>query len=101
MPKSEYNKSIQNNTPPHKTEDNEMASKINWKPIEEMDLDDGTHTCYGTTDKKGCFVWLTQISDDTWDVERSDTTHSGCIVTMVNCKTLTSAKRWAARYMDI
>ncbi len=78
-----------------------MASKINWKPIEEMDLDDGTHTCYSTTDKSGCFVWLTQISDDTWDVERSDTMHSGCIITMVNCKTLTSAKRWAARYMDI
>lgn len=79
-----------------------MAKKINWQPIAEMDLDDGTHTCYSTTDKQGRFVWLTQISDDTWDVELGRYPGKGyCFTTMCNCKTLTSAKRWAARYLNI
>lgn len=77
-----------------------MAKKPDWQPIAEMDLDDGTHTCYSTTDTQGCFVWLTQISDDTWDVERATIPGKGTeFVTMANCKTLTSAKRWAARYL--
>jgi hypothetical protein len=79
-----------------------MANRTKWEPVAEMDLDDGTHTCYSTTDKCGHFVWLTQISDDSWDVERS--CRPGCgegFTTLVNCKTLTSAKRWAARYLDI
>lgn len=79
-----------------------MANKIHWRPIEEMDLEDGTHTGYATTDKNGHFVWLTQISDDTWDVEIVRHPDGlGEFVTLVNCKTLTSAKRWAARYLNI
>ena len=78
-----------------------MANKITWTPIEEMDLDNGQHTCYATTDRTGRRYWLTQIADDTWDVEMEDksTSESGCYVTIVNCKTLTSAKRYAARYL--
>ena len=79
-----------------------MASKIAWNPVPEMDLDDGTHTCFSTVDKSGRFVWLTQISDNTWDVELGQYPGEGdCFTTMCNCKTLTSAKRWAARYLNI
>lgn len=71
-------------------------AKYNWKPIEEMDLDDGTHTCYVV--EKGRFrLYLTQISDGTWDVEQQ-WIGSMNYTTLVNCKTLTSAKRWAALY---
>lgn len=78
-----------------------MAHKFDWLPIEEMDLEDGTHTGYAAKDRNGEYVWLTQISDNTWDVEvkvRSDYGTS-TFNTLVNCKTLTSAKRWAARYL--
>lgn len=79
-----------------------MASKTKWEPVAEMDLDDGTHTCYATTDNRGHFVWLTQISDNSWDVERSYLPGVGEVfTTLVNCKTLTSAKRWAARYLSM
>ena len=76
-------------------------TKYDWHPILEMDLDDGTHTCYSTEIVSGnstFFVYCTQISDDTWDVEflRKGTDN---YITLVNCKTLTSAKRWAARYL--
>lgn len=76
-----------------------MASKIQWNPIEEMDLDNGQHTCYATTDRTGRRYWLTQMPDDTWDVEMGARDESGCFITIVNCKTLTSAKRYAARYL--
>ena len=36
--------------------------------------------------------------DITWDVERAYY-YGGNIYTVVNCKTLTSAKRYAARYL--
>lgn len=74
-------------------------AKYNWHPIEEMDLDEGTHTCYATTDHDGRFIWLTQISDDTWDVEiATKAGDSTTFYTMMNCKTLTSAKRWVSQY---
>ena len=76
-----------------------MATKITWTPIEEMDLDNGEHTCYSTITPTGLFVWLTQIADDTWDVELGAREEPGCFVTIANCKTLTSAKRYAARYL--
>lgn len=80
---------------------NNMA-KYNWIPVEEMDLEDGTHTCYAAeTDE--WFLWLTQISDDTWDVEakrkcRIAGESEHFIQTVANCKSLTSAKRWVSRY---
>lgn len=70
-------------------------AKYDWKPIEEMDLEDGTHTCYAI--RIGDSFWYcTQISDDTWDVEERRV-GSDYYTTHVNCKTLTSAKRWVAR----
>ena len=77
-------------------------TKYEWVPLEEMDLDDGTHTCYSAAtglEPLQCdpFLYLTQLADDTWDVEMCVRGTSN-FVTLVNCKTLTSAKRWVARY---
>lgn len=78
-----------------------MTHKFNWQPILEMDLDDGTHTGYAAEDREGRDIWLTQISDDTWDVEVKARSAYGTstFVTLANCKTLTSAKRWVSRYL--
>lgn len=72
-------------------------AKYNWTPDWDYDMDDGTHTCY-TTENHGWRVYLNQVSDGTWDV---DLLRIGTMdfVTQANCKTLTSAKRWVARYL--
>ena len=70
-------------------------AKYDWKPIEEMDLEDGTHTCFSVRIGNS-FWYCTQISDDTWDVEECRV-GSDYYTTHVNCKTLTSAKRWVSR----
>lgn len=72
--------------------------KASWTPIAEMDLESGAHTCYATPTRHGTFVWLTQLGDDSWDVELHPLP-GGEFVTVVNCKTLVSAKRYAARYL--
>ena len=82
-----------------------MKTKYNWQPIEEMDLDDGTHTCFGADDGS-YFLYCTQIADGTWDCETQRKirvpglgTITPCgFITHANCKTLSSAKRWFARY---
>lgn len=75
-----------------------MAKYI-WNPVEEMDLDDGSHTCYATETEKN-FIWLTQITDNTWDVEvkQKEDMPANTYTTVANCKTLASAKRWVSRY---
>ena len=77
-----------------------MTHKYTWTPVEEMDLDDGTHTCYSSKTAQGKLVTLTQLWNDTWDVEKWYKTADGSMhfSTLCNCKTLTSAKRWVARY---
>lgn len=70
--------------------------KYEWKPIKEMDMEDGTHTCYAT-EIGSYYVYLTQTANGTWDVEQKKKKET-YIVTRVNCKTLTSAKRWVSRY---
>ena len=78
-----------------------MAAKNEWIPILEMDEEDGTHTCYSSVTAAGRFVWLTQFPDG-WHVEKSiayaGDPYNG-IKTLAICKTLTSAKRYAARYV--
>ena len=66
-----------------------------WNPIAEMDLDDGTHTCYVRPIGRH-FVFLTQLANGTWDVEWS-WIHGGEYTTMCNCKTLRYAKSWVTR----
>lgn len=78
-----------------------MATKIVWSPILGMDMEDGTHTCYSSTTADRRYVWLTQFPDG-WHVERSiayiGDGYNG-LKTLAICKTLTSAKRYAARYV--
>ena len=71
-------------------------TKAKWTPILEMDLDDGTHTCY-CWEVDSYFCYLTQLTDDTWDVELLDK-ETKLMSTLANCRTLTSAKRWFTRY---
>ena len=71
-------------------------AKANWTPVFEMDLDDGTHTCY-CWEVDSHFCYLTQQADDTWDVELLDK-ETKLLSTIANCKTLVSAKRWFSRY---
>ena len=75
-------------------------TKYEWIPIEEMDLEDGTHTGYYIRDPKDPKqdILLTQMADNTWDVEVFTKHYGGRLLTVANCKTLTSAKRWVARY---
>ena len=73
-------------------------AKFNWTPIEEMDLDDGTHTGYTAILDYNSNIVLSQMSDGTWDVEIYSF-RSKHFYTQVNCKTLRSAKAWAARYL--
>ena len=70
--------------------------KPNWEPIMEMDMDDGTHTCY-CWETDGYYCYLTQIANNSWDVELMNK-ETKMLSTLVNCKTLTSAKRWFSRY---
>lgn len=75
--------------------------KIDWQPIEEMDAEDGRHTAYVSANipPKQKQIVLEQIADGTWDVLRLVLREAGiCSSPMVNCKTLTSAKRWVSRY---
>ena len=46
-------------------------TKANWTPVLEMDLDDGTHTCY-CWEVDSHFCYLTQRVNGTWDVELLD-----------------------------
>ena len=71
-------------------------TKAIWTPILEMDLDDGTHTCF-CWEVVSYFCYLTQLADDTWDVELLDK-ETKLMSTLANCRTLTSAKRWFTRY---
>ena len=75
--------------------------KIDWQPIEDVDAEGRGYTAYISVNsphgKKP--VVLEQIGNGTWDVLRLVSKETGtCSSPMVNCKTLTSAKRWAARY---
>lgn len=72
-------------------------TKYDWHPIEEMDSDDGTHTCYAT-EIGDFYIYCTQMHDGTWNVESKRKHYEG-FVTLAICKTLTSAKRWVARYL--
>jgi hypothetical protein len=73
-------------------------AKFNWIPFEDMDNEDGTHTCYIARCDKHHDLWLVQMADDTWDVEFHKRNDGIYYVTVVTCKTLTSAKRYATRY---
>lgn len=71
-----------------------------WQPVAEMDLDNGEHTCYSRVDKKGEYIWLTQITDGTWNVEVKSKSDETDFCVLANSKTLAGAKQWAGRYIN-
>ena len=66
-----------------------------WNPITEMDMDDGTHTCYSHA-IGDYFVYLTLSSDGTWYVEQQ-WKYAREYTVLCHCKTLRSAKAWVTR----
>lgn len=87
-------------------------TKLTWDVIHECDLDDGTATewCARVTAPGGWvrFVWIDWMSDNSYEVAVQYTGDSDSVnscstghifQTLATCKSLTSAKRWAARYL--
>lgn len=82
-----------------------MAKKNEWTVVPEGDTDSGKHTCWALEinhERYGKYVWITGVLDHDeetiirYDVEvipYSD------VKTLVECKTLTSAKRWVTQFL--
>lgn len=81
-----------------------MATKFTWEIIHECDLDDGTPTEWCAKLPPYGYVWIDALREG-YEVVISrgvgvnganiNNVYTSCAV----CKTLTSAKRWAARYL--
>ena len=68
--------------------------KNKWEVIHECDDEDGNPTCWSMNidhEKYGRFVWITFGSNDKYNIEVN---RDGFDKTLLQCKTLTSAKRW-------
>lgn len=78
--------------------------KANWNPVKEMDDElTGEHLEYVRefTNEYGefCFCWLDKRADGKWEVSVVEKGRLLSIRTVATCATLTSAKRYAARYI--
>ena len=77
-----------------------MSWKYEWFPVDEADLEDGSHVLYAAKMRDGRLVVAEQLRDGSWDVETECAPGYGYLSSpKVNCKSLTSAKRWVARYL--
>lgn len=85
-----------------------MANK--WEVIHVSDTESGKPTCWAMEinhEKYGKYVWITgYLANDEKTIERYAVEvaelygESLCeMITLVNCKSLASAKRWVARYL--
>lgn len=63
--------------------------KKKWEIVHDCDEEDGTHTCWVLKVSEGVFYWINENSNGTFDI----TGHDADTILM-NCKSLTSAKRW-------
>ena len=78
--------------------------KANWHPVEDMDDElTGEHLeyCRKFTNEYGesYFCWLDKCAEGKWEVSVGEKGCSHSIRTVATCATLTSAKRYAARYI--
>lgn len=74
---------------------------LKWKVVHECDTDDEP-TCFCAeinSEKHGKYIWITQNENDEWEVEVNGYYNDGNIRSLMVCKSLVSAKRWAARYV--
>ena len=77
-----------------------MAAKISWMAWFTSNGIESKHGFY-STDRSRCLVYLVLQPDGTWNVNRSIC--PGLDVptrTLANCKSLGSAKRYAARHLN-
>ena len=78
-----------------------MTKKNEWKIVHDMDDDDGNPTGWSLEinhKKYGKYIWITINSDGKYHVEAYwyyGTILDDCM-TLAECKSLASAKRWVA-----
>ncbi len=65
--------------------------KKKWEIVHDCDEEDGTPTCWALKVSEGVFYWIDETSDGKFEI----IDHDGHTVLM-KCKSLISAKRWAA-----
>ena len=75
-----------------------------WSVVPEANTDNDTPTMWAAEinhEKHGKFVWITATVDDNDKILSCDVevNHGGEIITLVTCKTLTSAKRWVSTHL--
>ena len=74
------------------------AKNITWVILHECDEEYGTPTCWSAEinhEDHGKYIWITNTGKS-FDVECYQ---EGSFKTLTSCKTFTSAKRWATRYL--
>lgn len=73
-----------------------MDMKNIWNIVHDCDGENGEPTCWAKEinhPKYGKFVWITENENCLYDVEVNRVE----FITLVTCKTLTSAKRWVSK----
>ena len=70
-----------------------------WLPVEEMDLDNGEHTCYSRVYGDRQRIWVTQMPDKSWHVEVPCPEDNTDVYVIAKSKSLHGAKRAALRYI--
>ena len=69
-------------------------NKHKWNIVHECNEEDGTATTWVLETEYRKFYWICKLYDGTFDVIDNDA-HT----VLMNCKTLTSAKRWVTMYL--
>lgn len=72
-----------------------MVRMLNWNVLHELDDENGNATAW-LTEVNGKIVWITKYPN-TYKVESEK---CGVLATLVETKSLVSAKRWVARYFS-
>ncbi len=68
-----------------------LTMKKKWEAVHDCDEENGNPTCWALEVSKSVFYWINETSDGKFEIIDHDA-HT----VLMNCKSLTSAKRWAA-----
>ena len=74
-------------------------TKLNWKVIHECDDEDGNPACWAAEinhPKYGKYVWINAIGSGIAEKGFNVEVNLNGFTELVQCKSLTSAKRWVA-----
>lgn len=72
-------------------------SRYTWNIVHDCDADDGAPTCWATKLETGDFAWISQMADDSFDIEMACELRPGTFTTVMTCRSLASAKSWVSR----